>query len=229
MKRELIVFSILYILSQSITGQIIYVGKPLPLSADATTRLLGTSQKLFVEMPKFDEQAVLWRSQQDNIYFKSLEFAHKFDVHLRPDNSGVTFNYGNIKVWRVGIRSKGAHSINILFSKFRLPEGAKVFVYNSDQSEILGSYTSENNSDLNLLPVQPIGGDEIIVEYHLPDEIIDKGELEIGEVNHDFVGIFRSAEPRDPAQSCHPNLICYPEDIEPGSGVIALIINGTTY
>lgn len=229
MKRELILFSILYILSQSITGQISYGGKPLPLSADATTRLLETSQKLFVEMPKFDEQAALWRSQQDNIDFKSLEFAHKFDVHLRPDNSGVTFNYGNIKVWRVGIRSKGAHSINLLFSKFRLPESAKVFVYNSDQSEILGSYTSENNTNLNLLPIQPIGGDEIIVEYHLPVESADVGELEIGEVNHDFIGIFRASEPRDPAQTCHPNLICYPEDIEPGSGVVALIINGTTY
>ena len=229
MKRELCLLLIFYISFQSITGQISYGGKPLPLSADAATRIFSTTQKLFVDMPKFDDQAALRRSQQEISDFKSLEFAHKFDVHLRPDNSGISFNYGNIKVWRVGIRSRGAHSLNILFSKFRLPEGAKVFVYNSDQSEILGSYTSENNSDLNLLPVQPIGGDEIIVEYHLPDEIIDKGELEIGEVNHDFVGIFRAAEPRDPAQSCHPNLICYPEDIEPGSGVIALIINGTTY
>ena len=180
-------------------------------------------------MPKFDDQAALWRSQQDKSEFKSLEFAHKFDVHLRPDNSGITFNYGNAKIWRIGIRSRGAYSLNILFSKFRLPEGAKVFVYNSDQTEILGSYTSENNSDLNLLPIQPIGGDEVIVEYHLPSDIVDAGELEIGEVNHDFVGIFRATEPRDPVQSCHPNLICYPEDIEPGSGVVALIINGTTY
>ena len=229
MKRELCLLLFFYILSLSITGQISYGGKPLPLSADASTRLFSSSQELFVEMPKFDDQAALWRSQQEKSDFKSLEFAHKFDVHLRPDNSGITFNYGNTKVWRVGIRSRGAYSINILFSKFRLAEGAKVFVYNSDQTEVLGSYTSENNSDLNLLPVQPIGGDEIIVEYHLPNNITNEGELEIGEVNHDFVGIFRASEPRDPAQSCHPNLICYPEDIEPGSGVVALIINGTTY
>jgi hypothetical protein len=229
MKRGLCILLIFYLLSLSITGQISYGGKPLPLSADASTRLLSATQELFVEMPKFDNQAALWRSQQDNSEFKSLEFAHKFDVHLRPDNSGISFNYSNLKVWRVGIRSRGAYSLNILFSKFRLPEGAKVFVYNSDQSEILGSYTSENNSHLNLLPIQPIGGDEIIVEYHLPADMVDTGELEIGEVNHDFVGIFRATEPRDPIQSCHLNLICYPEDIEPGSGVVALIINGTTY
>jgi hypothetical protein len=229
MKSELCLLFIFYIFSLSITGQISYGGKPLPLSADANTRLLSATQELFVEMPKFDAQAALWRSQQDKSEFKSLEFAHKFDVHLRSDNSGITFNYGNTKVWRVGIRSRGAYSLNILFSKFRLSEGAKVFVYNSDQSEILGSYTSENNSHFNLLPIQPIGGDEIIVEYHLPNDIDDEGELEIGEVNHDFVGIFRATEPRDPVDTCHPNLICYPEDIEAGSGVVALIINGTTY
>ncbi len=229
MKRKLCLFIFLNLIFQSTIGQISYGGKPIPLSADATTRILNDKQELYVEMPKFNVQAELWRSQQDKSEFKSLEFAHKFDVHLRPDNSGVLFNYGNLKVWRVGIRSRGAYSLNILFSKFRLLEGAKVFVYNSDQTEILGSYTYENNSDLNLLPVQPIGGDEIIVEYQMPTGFEDGGELEIGEVNHDYIGLFRASEPRDPVQNCHPNLVCYPEDIEPGSGVVALIINGTTY
>jgi hypothetical protein len=80
-----------------------------------------------------------------------------------------------------------------------------------------------------MLPVQPVGGDELIVEYQEPLEATFKGEIEIGEVNHDFLGIFRATEPRDPGQDCHPNLICYPEDIQPGSGVVGLIINGTTY
>ena len=226
--RTLILLFAFCLLSPLNFGQISYGGQPLPLSADMSTRLFAPSSDIFVEMPSFDEQAALWRSGQES-KFKSLEFAHKFDVHLRPDNSGINFTVGNMNIWRVGIRSKGAYSINILFSKFRLPKGAKVFVYNSDQSEILGSYTIENNTDLNLLPVQPIGGDELIIEYQVPIESTDFGEIEIGEVNHDFIGIFRAGEPRDPSQSCHPNLICYPEDIEPGSGVVALIINGTKY
>ena len=67
------------------------------------------------------------------------------------------------------------------------------------------------------------------MEYQEPLDAAFKGDIEIGEVNHDFRGIFRAVEPRDPAQSCHPNIVCYPEDIQPGSGVVALIINGTTY
>lgn len=229
MKREFFILFTFYILSHSLSGQISHGGQPLPLSADAGVRVFALAADIFVEMPKFDEQAALWRSGLEQSRFKSLEFAHKFDVHLRPDNSGINFTMGNMNVWRVGIRSKNAHSLNILFSKFKLSEGAKVFVYNSDQTEILGSYTHENNSELNLLPVQPIGGDELIVEYQVPIDEAMQSEIEIGEVNHDYIGIFRAAEPRDPSQSCHPNLVCYPENIQPGSGVVALIINGTIY
>lgn len=229
MRREFFFLFTFIILSHPLKGQISHGGQPLPLNTDAGVRVFAPAADLFIDMPKFNEQEALWRSGLENSKFKSLEFAHKFDVHLRPDNSGINFTVGNINVWRVGIRSKNAYSLNILFSKFKLSKGAKVFVYNSDQTEILGSFTHENNSDLNLLPVQPIGGDELIVEYQVPIDEATQSEIEIGEVNHDFIGIFRATEPRDPSQSCHPNLICYPENIQPGSGVVALIINGTIY
>lgn len=219
-----------FFIPKSIQAQISYGGKPLPLDASSVTRSVLPAQIPFVDMKPVSNQSLQWRSAQDNDDFKSLEFAHKFFVNLRPDNSGIVFNTNdNIKVWRVGIRSKEAYSLNILFSKFNIPEGAKVFVYNADQSEILGSYTHKNNSDINMLPIQPIEGDEIIVEYLEPLNSAFKGEIEIGEVNHDFVGLFRAAEPRDPGQQCHPNIVCYPEDIEPGSGVVGIIINGATY
>lgn len=217
-----------WFLFHAISGQISYGGRPLPLSINAEARAVTAMEELYVEMPAVSNNASLWRSEEGKEKFKSIEFAHKFHVFLRPDNSGITFSSGNMKVWRVGIRSRSAYSLNILFSKFKLPEGAKVFVYNSDQTEILGSYTEQNNSVLNLLPIQPVGGDELIVEYQEPVNASFKGEIEIGEVNHDFRGVFRAAEPRDPQQDCHPNLICYPEDIEAGSGVLLLIINGTT-
>lgn len=209
-------------------AQISHGGQPLPLEM-SEVRMMQSAQIPFIEMEPISNQSALWRSEQDHSDFRSLEFAHKFFVRLNPDNSGIRFSTSEMQVWRVGIRSKEAYSLNILFSKFRIPEGAKVFVYNSGQTEILGSYTHQNNSELNLLPVQPINGDELIVEYQEPTDAAFKGEIEIGEVNHDFRGILRATEPRDPVQNCHPNIVCYPEDIEPGSGVVALIINGKTY
>lgn len=227
---KIIVVSILFLLfATSGFAQISHGGQPLPLNVGTKSRSVSPAQIPFQEMAAINNMELLRSAEVASSKFKSLEFAHKFHVFFRPDNSGITFDVGNMNVWRVGIRSKNALSLNILFSKFRLPEGAKVFVYNADQSEILGSYTHENNTDLNLLPIQPIAGDEIIVEYQEPIDAAFKGEIEIGEVNHDFRGLFRATEPRDPTQSCHPNIVCYPEDIQAGSGVVALIINGTTY
>ena len=217
-------------ISFAISAQISHGGKPYALNEGARALPVIPSKSFFVEMPSSDGQQEIRSSENASGKFKSLYFAHKFFVHLRPNNSGVYFETDNMNIWRVGIRSRGAFSLNILFSKFRLPEGAKVFVYNADQTQILGSYTSENNTDMNLLPVQPIGGEELIVEYQEPADAEFKGEIEIGEVNHDFRGLFRAGtEPRDPVQSCHPNLVCYPEDAQPGAGVVELIINGNTY
>lgn len=119
-----IIFSLL---TSSVLAQISHGGQPLPINASVQARSVSPSQIPFIDMPSFDVQQAITRSQTEGERFKSLEFAHKFHVFLRPDNSGITFTtIDNLKVWRVGLRSKGAYSLNILFSKFRLPEGAKV-------------------------------------------------------------------------------------------------------
>lgn len=228
MNNKLYFLEILFLcFSFAIHPQISHGGKPLPFTKN---KFRTSSEGLFVEMPAFNYTKALRSSSEDNQRFKSLHFAHKFLVHLRPENSGVRFKTMDGRtIWRVGIRSRKAHSLNILFSKFRIPEGAKLFVYNTQQTIILGAYTHKNNSNLNLLPVQPIAGEEIIVEYQQPADTSFEGEIEIGEVNHDFRGLFRATEPRDPKQTCHPNVICYSEDAKPSSSVIGLIINGNTY
>ena len=213
------------------SAQLSHGGRPLPLQAD--TRAL--MPHFFVEMPSFDAEGARTRSLHDRELFRSLEFAHKFHVDLRPDNSGITFTSGNMNVWRVGVHSSGAYSLNILFSQFRIPRGAMVFVYNADQTEILGSFTYLNNSDLNLLPIQPLSGDKLIVEYQEPINASFRGEIEIGEVNHDFIGIldmlrgWNPPEPGDPAQSCHPNIICFPNLFNVGRGVVGIVINGISF
>lgn len=226
MKKYIFVVLLFFVNLIFLTAQISHGGQPLPFN---TARSIQPAD-FFVEMPSFDVASELRTSEAESSQLKSLYFAHKFFVHLRPDNSGMRFTTTDgTNVWRVGIRSKDAYSLNILFTKYRIPEGAKAFVYNADQTEILGSYTHENNTELNLLPIQPITGSELIVEYQEPANAAFEGEIEIGEVNHDFVGILRASEPRDPSQSCHPNILCYDDDAEPGASVVLLIINGNMF
>lgn len=145
----------------SLSAQISHGGRPLALNA-----FKGSSSEYFIDMPFFDPEEELRVDSLKQPEFRSFRFAYKFVDQFHRGNSGVNFMLDDgTKVWRLGIRSQGAYSINVLFSEYELPEGAQLFLYNTDQSYILGSFNHLNNSEAGLLPVAPVPGDELIIEY----------------------------------------------------------------
>lgn len=229
MVRNFIIYiGLCLLLCVSGKAQISHGGQPLPLSA---TKSLA--DEMFVQMPEFDLTEQLRIDSLEATDLRSgYRFAYKFMTDYTPANSGIRFTLPDgTKVWRLGIRSENALSINIMFSKYLLPAGARLFLYNSDQTEILGSFNHLNNSDLGILPVAPILGDELIVEYQEPANAAFPGKLTVGEVNHGYRN-FRISEPQPDrsAFSCMPAVACYQDtttrynDIE--RSVLLLIING---
>ena len=164
MAKHLIIiyFGLCLFLSVSVKAQISHGGQPLPLTA---TKSL--TEDMFIIMPPFDLAEQLRLDSLEATGLRSgFRFAYKFMTDYRPENSGVRFTLPDgTKVWRLGIRSEGALSLNVMFSEYHLPEGARVFLYNNDQSEVLGSFNHLNNSERSILPVAPIQGDELIIEY----------------------------------------------------------------
>lgn len=190
---------------------------------------------MFIIMPPFDLAEQLRLDSLEATGLRSgFRFAYKFMTDYKPENSGVRFTLPDgTKVWRLGIRSEGALSLNVMFSEYHLPEGARVFLYNNDQSEVLGSFNHLNNSERSILPVAPIQGDELIIEYQEPMEAAFPGKLAVGEVNHGYRK-FRISEPQPDfaAFQCMPAVACYQDSttrydaIE--RSVVLMIINGTT-
>ena len=229
-KESIIYIGLCLLLCVSAKAQISHGGQPLPLSETKSA-----TDEMFVQMPEFDLTEQLRLDSLEATDLRSgYRFAYKFMTEYTPDNSGIHFTLPDgTKVWRLGIRSRNALSINIMFSEYHLPEGARVFLYNSDQTEILGSFNHLNNSKRGLLPVAPILGDELIIEYQEPAEVAFPGKLTIGEVNHGYRD-FRVSEPQSDSPSfwCMPPVACYQDtttrydDIE--RSVLLLIINGTT-
>lgn len=229
-KHFIIYFGLCLFLSVSVKAQISHGGQPLPLTATKSQ-----TEDLFITMPPFDLAEQLRLDSLEATDLRSgFRFAYKFMTDYTPENSGVRFILPDgTKVWRLGIRSEGALSLNIMFSKYHLPEGARVFLYNSDQSEVLGSFNHLNNSERAILPVAPIRGDELIVEYQEPAGVAFPGKLAIGEVNHGYRN-FRVSEPQPDFTpfECMPVIACYQDSttrydaIE--RSVVLMIINGTT-
>jgi hypothetical protein len=107
--------------------------------------------------------------------------------------SGIYNTIENGLLYRYIIESSGALSINVIFSQYELPEGAKLFLYNEYENHVIGAFTSYNNKASNVLPVTPIKGDILIIEYFEPISAEFGGKLRIGKVNHDFAGFYRQS------------------------------------
>lgn len=193
MKKLVTLFFLCLLVSAHLTGQISHGGRPLPM-----TILSTRSGSLFQEMPAFDiAEQLRIDSLNESDLRSSFHFAYKFMTDFTPDNSGSWFTQADgTRVWRLGIRSAGAYSINVLFSEYEIPEGAQLFLYNPDQTHILGAFNHLNNSELGILPVSPVQGDELVIEYQEPANVPFHGKLKVGEVNHDYRNI-RGYEPQE--------------------------------
>ena len=229
-KIAIILIGLLSAVTSSLFAQISYGGVPLPYDRNSL-RSVSLSGDFFIDMPDFDVESMLIEDSINKAnHLRAIRFAKKFEVNMTPENSGTHFKTETgMNVWRVGIRSEGAYSLNVLFSEFHIPEGAQLFLYNSNQTKILGAFTHKNNTEHRIFPVSPVAGDELIIEYQEPENVSFQGKLTISEVNHDYTGILK-ARPAPPSPaSCLEEPICRDDlDIET-QAVCLIVINGNLY
>jgi hypothetical protein len=180
-------------------------------------------------MPSFDLDSVLRKDKEpdDNVLRGGYQFAHKFYTNIEKKDALLTFLPDGTRVWQIGVKSKGAYSINLLLRNFEIPEGGKLFVYNTDYSHIIGSFDYRNNSPEKILPLQPVSGESIILEYSEPPNTTFEGNFTLAEVNHDYRGFLRN-EPGTAAYLCMPDALCSDATEETIRSTVLLIINGTS-
>ena len=209
-------------------AQVMHGGHPVGLSDIGlkSARLSG------FELPPIGDRLQIKAVDPNSIHHKTLKFAHTFKVNLNPENSGrwSTLNDGS-RVWRLSIKSAGAKSLNIIFNKYHIPGGAQVFVYSPDMTHVLGAFTNANNKSSGILPVSPIIGDELIVEYKEPAGAEFYGELEIGKVNHDYLGINTLLKATTTgnfgsSQACEVNSNCEDGFENEKRSVVKMIVDG---
>lgn len=122
---------------------------------------------------------------------KPYRFAAEIPVELNSDNSGIWELLPNgSRLWRLGIKSEGALSLNIIFNNYRLPEGGQLFIYNPDRSMVYGAFTSINNKESGILALTPVIGDQIIIEYYEPFYAEFRADLEIEQIAYDYKGFY---------------------------------------
>jgi lysyl endopeptidase len=149
---------------------------------------------------------------------KNEEFAYTKEVRYDYMNSGVWDTLENgWKIWRLGIRSEGAHSLNVIFTEFRLERGVRVFLFDPLQQYTLGAYTSLNNRPYEILAVEPVPGDLLFIEMQVPPFVLNPGKLCVGNVGHAFKDDGQGSRTKDGwyglSGSCNQDIQCYDDPL----------------
>jgi len=196
---------------------------------------LKSSRKLVVEMPPVNNLSILKNDAEINSsenQLKPFQFAYPFEVNLSAENSGEWLQgEDGFMVWKLTIRSAGAKSINLIFEDFELQERERLFIYSVNENHILGAFTSVNNQSVRKFAISPVLGDEITVQYEIPEGNFQNKHFTITRVNHDYVGIVKSGSRRPlgkTAGACNIDINCddWKDWVNEKNSVCRMIVNG---
>lgn len=191
MKQLTIVLSLLFgsLIGFQVQAQINSGGQPYSFQSNQLAKQLVP----IVKMPFIDTKALKAEDALNNDNKQVYRFGASIAVDLNLQNAGKweTMENGD-QIWRLQIHSNGAKTINLIYSDFYLPSGAKLFLYNADKSQILGAFTSNNNKPYRKFSTSLLRGDLTTLEYYEPASVTGKGTIQISEVIHGY----RSFQPK---------------------------------
>ena len=139
-----------------------------------------------------------------------------FNTKIQPTSialgtEGVWDKYPNgDQIWRTRIQAKDAKGVVLYFSNFRIPTGAKLYVYSVDKKEVLGGFTSDNNQMSGQFALGPIYSDDVIVEYFEPARVAGQGQFTINGVGNMY-RFAKTTENFGDSDPCEVNVNCTPE------------------
>jgi lysyl endopeptidase len=191
-----------------VSGQLSDGGTPRKLNA------LKKAAPSIISMPAVSNEVLRWEAERRDMdsQLKPLTFAHAFEVDLDPQRHG-TWNQSDDGwwIWQMNIKSKTAFSLNLIFEDFYPGINDRLFLFDPEQSYIIGSFGSKNITESGVFPVSPVPGEELVVQFETPYQPGKYIPFKITRINHDFLGIVSVKDIRRPlglAGDCISDVNC---------------------
>ncbi|MBN1115864.1 MAG: T9SS type A sorting domain-containing protein [Bacteroidales bacterium] len=146
--------------------------------------------------------------------FKNNQFAVPVELNISPEEYGkwVVYPKNNKKVWFIKIKAKQAKSLSLIISPFKLLPGAKLLIYDTLQTQIIGAITYRNNKESGILPVTTLNSGTIILELQVPLPFTEYGNINISTVGVEPENKSEFKSPMDQwyntSRSCNLNVNC---------------------
>jgi len=195
-------------LSTAVQAQISHGGTPRsfdPAKSIYFQAKVPEFQMVYVDVPALRAEDAI----NDPLKDRPWRFGENLfvDIDVKADGALTLLPNGD-KIYRVTVYSPDAVSINLTFDHYVLPQGADLFVYNEDRSEVLGSFTSANNQADEIFATALVAGDKATIEYFEPANVTTPGIVHIYRVTHGYRGIKDFAKAFGSSGSCNVNVAC---------------------
>lgn len=123
---------------------------------------------------------------------------------------------GDTAIWRARMASPGALSLGLEFSKFAVPAGGALYVYDPAAALVQGPYTQAADPAQGRLWTALVQGDEAVIEARMPAASRQDFALTLANVTHGYLDFTRAASQAKAlnslsgtqAGSCEINVAC---------------------
>jgi hypothetical protein len=186
-------------------------------------------------MPAIELAGLALLEQAERADGLPARFALEQPVLMTPDTDGVWEQVdADTVMWRLRVSCPNAVSLNFGFTRFVMPEGGRLYIYETDGARSIRPFTAaDNDAHGELWTPSAVGGD-VIIEVTLPFDRQHELDLEIGQINTAYRGFGMGDAAGDwdtRSGSCNVDVVC-PEGDEwraeiPSSGVYT--VNGVWY
>lgn len=148
-----------------------------------------------LHLPRVDEQKLHQEDRMERMRDNQKLIPPRFavpisvNINIRRDGLWEPLPDGS-HLWRLRVVSPGAKATYLIFARYRVPEGASLFVIDSKKKRYIGAFTNQNNKEHFKFSTHPINGEEFIIEYHEPLQVAGQGEIIIETVMHVYKNAF---------------------------------------
>lgn len=215
----------------AVQAQISEGGLPWSMSRKEISGAVQNANKVQLSRP--DYEALQKEDLQDALSGAAKPYRVAAYALTDIDLNKGTWTYLNdgSKIWQVSIAVPDAKAIAVFYDKFNLPEGVQLFLTNKAGNQILGAYTSENNSEYGNFVNEEVIGDVVNLEMNIAANVAVKDiKFHIDKVTAYYRGVSAlvqrfgdadqvvAARPTGigDASSCHVNANCPAGSTEPG-------------
>jgi len=210
--------------------------------AQVTTRILTERENIKTYFPKHIDGKLnsinIEKPDLDAIYAEDERIGRqlaRFAVKVNTDiteKDGEFIEQNDYMTWKISVFSEGATSLNFKFKNLILPDGAKMFLFSSDERMVIGPIISQNLRNGKIM-TNMLYGNEAIIEVLLPKKDTNSFKLEIefisyGIIPHSLNEIDKRAF--DGSEWCirENNIICpeFTDWYDLGGGVARILVYG---